>query len=356
MSYCVLGSSLQYMCIVYTLVSVYNYNQLASNLHFALMSFTILSFLPKILCFVTKCAVHLMQTIIVECLVVYNYVICNFSTSWPLSSCKFNCFPYIMAIRIFALLYPMLKSRLSCFYCVGFVVPKLCRQVCLYILSLAITIPSRWYPISLIYILYGASGLWYRNDIIMFSSFCVKWSNIFSPHLYYRVMGHVEFCIFKLLIHKMLTEGFCSAVIKMLQNIIPMYAYQCILSPSTHTLCKTDMLWILSSDMYSYRTHQLNLILYCSLICFYVIMLVSMSIAGILVILLHAQHQVEMFHIILILKMNNVMENIDDTVTLMASLLLLLSGDVHPNPGPNINTYLGPCVLFSFITMIICTY
>ena len=38
----------------------------------------------------------------------------------------------------------------------------------------------------------------------------------------------------------MLTEGFCYAVVKMLQNVILMYECQCIFASGIHTLCKTD--------------------------------------------------------------------------------------------------------------------
>ena len=190
--------------------------------------------------------------------------------------------------------------------------------------------------------IYSAFALYWRCNILlhydlpeyMYWTHCFRWSYLFSPHFHYGVFGHVELHIIRLFWYKIFTERLLSLIIKAMRNIILFIhaRVSCI-----HTLWKTDMLWVLCSD--NCVIHELYCILCVSLTMFYAGLMIISSIIITYTAFYHVQNRVEISHIIFIMDTDNVMESINDTMTLMTSLLLLLCGDVHPNPGPHQNIY-----------------
>ena len=155
--------------------------------------------------------------------------------------------------------------------------------------------------------------------------------------MHFRVMGHVELFIIRLLLYKILTKHFLSLTVKIIANTILFLCARHIIL-TDHILWIIDILWALSGSIYDWEVHQLYYILCISLTLFYVIVIL-VSILIMYVFIFHVHCEAELYHIIFIMKIDNALENINDTLTLMASLLLLISGDVHPNPGPNPNIY-----------------
>ena len=157
------------ICIFITFASVYNI-YLASNLSFMLMGSIVLPVLKDISNFVKK-QVYLIQVIILKRLVTNMYVVyCIFLIDSNLS-CSHNCFLYPIANIFFTLLYSKLKSNFIYIHDIFFVIKGMCRQVRLYLAVFVITMPSKRYPISLLYISYNISGLFSKRFMFIFGNF-----------------------------------------------------------------------------------------------------------------------------------------------------------------------------------------